>query len=198
MKTYTKDEVIQLLSKQREACALWSINHVTMDCPLIELPEPSETQPEAQPMEEEVIKQIGRHDGYISKSTPIMDEIKMYLSPSKEMITIYIGDQWYVFHRSDIISSLHTPKIESEGGKSALDIIKKYIPNGIVNIHAIGKGNGKAQYQAEIDIIAKCMHEFASQKPVIDWEKIRIDIVDEFGKSSNAIVSAIKNQLENK
>ena len=36
-------------------------------------------------------------------------------------------------------------------------IIKENIPNGIVNVKAIGGGNGKPQYQAEINAISICM-----------------------------------------
>ena len=42
---------------------------------------------------------------------------------------------------------------------TAEEVMIKYIPNGTVNIK--GKGDGKPQYQAEKDIIQKCMIEFA-------------------------------------
>ena len=40
--------------------------------------------------------------------------------------------------------------------------MKKNIPNGIVNIK--GKGDGKPQYRAEVDVIVKCMVEYAEQQ----------------------------------
>lgn len=45
--------------------------------------------------------------------------------------------------------------------KDAYDIVKKNIPNGIINVKAIGKGNGVPQFQAEVDIIIKCMEEYS-------------------------------------
>ena len=50
------------------------------------------------------------------------------------------------------------------------EIIKKNIPNGIVNIKAKGKGNGKPQYQAEIDIIKICMDEYAASELGKGWK----------------------------
>lgn len=47
---------------------------------------------------------------------------------------------------------------------TAEEIRKKNIPNGIINIKAIGKGNGKPQYKAEKDVIIKCMEEYAQQE----------------------------------
>lgn len=38
------------------------------------------------------------------------------------------------------------------------EIIKKHIPNGIVNIK--GSGDGKPQYKAEIEAIERCMEEY--------------------------------------
>lgn len=55
--------------------------------------------------------------------------------------------------------------------KTVEEIIKENIPNGIVNIKAVGKGNGKPQYQAEIDIISKCMKQFALQESEIEVQK---------------------------
>lgn len=45
---------------------------------------------------------------------------------------------------------------------TAKEIMKKNIPNGIVNIK--GKGDGKPQYRAEVDVIVKCMEEYAEQQ----------------------------------
>jgi hypothetical protein len=45
---------------------------------------------------------------------------------------------------------------------TAEEIMKKNIPNGIVNIK--GKGDGKPQYRAEVDVIVKCMVEYAEQQ----------------------------------
>lgn len=47
--------------------------------------------------------------------------------------------------------------------ETAEQIIKRNIPNGIVNFKAKGKGDGKPQYEAEIAVIKKCMQEYASQ-----------------------------------
>ena len=45
--------------------------------------------------------------------------------------------------------------------KTAEEIIKLNIPNGIVNIKS--KGDSKPQYEAELAIIKKCMEEYAAQ-----------------------------------
>lgn len=41
--------------------------------------------------------------------------------------------------------------------RSNFEIIKEKIPFGVQNVKAIGKGNGKPQYEAEKKIIAECM-----------------------------------------
>lgn len=55
---------------------------------------------------------------------------------------------------------------------STKEIIKKYIPNGIQNIK--GKGDGKPQYLAEIEIIEKCINEYTKQLTIKQflWLKI--------------------------
>lgn len=57
--------------------------------------------------------------------------------------------------------SMSQPQSKSVGDVSTEDIIKRNIPNGVVNIKAKGKGNGKPQYKAEIEVIKKCMKEYA-------------------------------------
>ena len=57
--------------------------------------------------------------------------------------------------------------------KTAEEIIKENIPNGIVNMKAVG--NGKPQYQAEIAIISKCMHQFALQESEIVVQKYNLN-----------------------
>lgn len=49
--------------------------------------------------------------------------------------------------------------IANDTSISKIEIIKRHIPNGIVNVK--GKGDGKPQYKAEIAIIEKCMEEYA-------------------------------------
>ena len=69
---------------------------------------------------------------------------------------------------------------------TAEELMFKYIPHGIQNIK--GKGDGKPQYNAEKDVIQKCMIEFArlhleaavkiiSEKA--DVEKIKIKKITE-------------------
>lgn len=43
---------------------------------------------------------------------------------------------------------------------TAEELMLQYIPNGIQNIK--GSGDGKPQYRAEVNIITKCMREFAA------------------------------------
>lgn len=76
------------------------------------------------------------------------------------------------FKEQFINSPVHVYKKITESNTSAepikdeelaWKIIKKNIPNGIANVHAKSKGNGKPQYQAEIDVIKLCMEQYSSQ-----------------------------------
>src|ERR1035437_4512868 len=88
--------------------------------------------------------------------------------------------------------------------KTAEEIIKKHIPNGIANIKAIGKGNGKPQYQAEINIIIKCMEEFADQfksdipaksvKETVDECFLYMSFPDINESAKQAIIRAFENR----
>lgn len=44
------------------------------------------------------------------------------------------------------------------------DFIKKYFPNGAVNLKLAGGGDGKKQYEHEKKIMAQMLNEFASHK----------------------------------
>jgi hypothetical protein len=73
------------------------------------------------------------------------------------------------------------------------EIIRKNIPNGIVNIKAIGKGNGKPQKQAEDDIIAKCMRDFANQET--DELVKKIEALQRFKYNLSEEVATLRQRL---
>jgi hypothetical protein len=87
----------------------------------------------------------------------------------------------------DLAISLQSTPLPVQGVEDLADeIIKKNIPNGIVNIK--GKGDGKPQYKAEIDIIKKCMQEYAERLAGSSISPssvpVSIDIVEQLRKAN--------------
>jgi hypothetical protein len=76
-----------------------------------------------------------------------------------------------------VISSVSKSAPQTEDVEAlAREIIKANIPSGIVNIKAIGGGNGKPQYKAEIDVIVKCMKEYASKVSAAKKEAAQVPV----------------------
>ncbi len=87
---------------------------------------------------------------------------------------------------------------------SAEEIIKKFIPEGIQNLKKVGGGDGKPQYRAEIDIIKKCMIEFAKLHTKAQKEAIVKNVKHEstapweehsYNIDENSILSAYPDDL---